>query len=152
MQQLFHIHMKLSLLYSAGRKTISISGNTWKERARQLKRELYVLLLAYKDPRVPWYARLFVLGLLAYGFSPLDLIPDFVPVLGYLDDLILLPLGIVLALKLIPPAVLQESRARAEELLAKQKPSSWVGTMVIVLLWLLCASFVGWLIIRWIWD
>ncbi|HEY4383683.1 MAG TPA: DUF1232 domain-containing protein [Ktedonobacteraceae bacterium] len=125
---------------------------TWKERVRHLKRELYVLLLAYKDRRVPWYARIFVLCLLAYAFSPFDLIPDFIPVLGLLDDLILLPAGILLAIKLIPPVVLQESRAQAEVLLAKEKPTNWGGAVAIVLIWLLCCSIIGWLIVRWIWK
>ncbi len=125
---------------------------TWRERARQLKRELYALMLAYKDRRMPWYARIFLICLLGYAFSPLDLIPDFVPILGYLDDLILLPLGIVLAIKLIPPIVLQESRAQAETLLAKEKPTNWGGAVAIVFIWLLCASLIGWLIVRWIWQ
>jgi uncharacterized membrane protein YkvA (DUF1232 family) len=126
---------------------------TWQERVRHLKRELYALILAYKDRRVPWYARIFLFGLLAYAFSPLDLIPDFIPVLGLLDDLILLPLGILLAIKLIPPVVMQESRARAEELLTQQqKPISWGGAVVIALIWLLCAALIGWLIVSWIWH
>jgi uncharacterized membrane protein YkvA (DUF1232 family) len=125
---------------------------TWKERVRQLKRELYALMLAYKDRRTPWYARVFVVCLLSYAFSPLDLIPDFIPVLGLLDDLILLPLGIMLAIKMIPPVVLQESRVQAEELLAQGKPTSWFGALVIVLAWLLLAVLVGWLIVRWVWN
>ena len=125
---------------------------TWRERARQLKRDLYALMLAYQDRRVPWYARIFLICLLGYAFSPLDLIPDFVPILGYLDDLILLPLGIVLAIKLIPPVVLQESRAQAEVLLGSEKPTNWGGAAAIVLIWLLCASLIGWLIVRWIWQ
>ncbi len=79
--------------------------DTWKRRARQLKAETYALFLAYRDRRTPWYARLFAACVVAYAFSPLDLIPDFVPVLGYLDDLILIPLGLALALKMIPPQV-----------------------------------------------
>src|SRR5918998_6471079 len=86
----------------------------WKQRARQLKRELYALYLAYKDPRVPWYARLFAACVVGYAFSPIDLIPDPIPVLGYLDDLLLVPLGIALAVRLIPPQVLADCRARAE--------------------------------------
>ncbi len=123
---------------------------TWKERAWLLKRELYALLFAYKDRRVPWYARIFIICLLAYAFSPLDLIPDFVPVLGYLDDLVLLPLGILLAIKLIPPVVLQESRVQAEVRLRSEKPTNWVGAVAIMLIWLLCCTMIGWLIVRWI--
>ena len=73
-----------------------------RKRARRLKEEIYALYLAYRDPRVPWYARLFAAGVVAYAFSPIDLIPDFIPVLGFPDDLILVPLGVVLALRMIP--------------------------------------------------
>ena len=79
---------------------------TWKQRARQLKMETYAIYLAYRDPRVPWYARLFAACVVGYAFSPIDLIPDFIPVLGYLDDLIMVPVGIFFALKMIPPPVM----------------------------------------------
>jgi uncharacterized membrane protein YkvA (DUF1232 family) len=122
---------------------------TWKERARQLKRELYALMLAYKDRRVPWYARLFVICLLGYAFSPLDLIPDFVPILGYLDDLIVLPLGVLLAIKLIPPVVLEESRVQAEVMVNHEKPTNWIGIVVIILIWTLCAVMIGMFFSQW---
>src|SRR2546423_2275266 len=86
----------------------------WKQQARRLKTETYALYLAYRDPRVPWYARLVAAGVVAYALSPIDLIPDFIPILGYLDDLILVPLGFALALRLIPAPVLAECRAAAE--------------------------------------
>ncbi len=86
---------------------------TLKSRARRLKTELTALYYAYHHPQVPWYARLWVAVVVGYALSPIDLIPDFIPVLGYLDDLILLPLGIALAIRLIPAAVLAECRARA---------------------------------------
>lgn len=122
---------------------------TWKERVRLLKRELYALVLACKDRRVPWYSRLFLLCLLAYAFSPLDLIPDMIPVLGLIDDLILLPLGILLAIKMIPPVVMQESRAHAEVMLArKEKPTSLAGAVAIVLIWLFCCALIVWLVVR----
>jgi len=108
-------------------------------------------MLAYKDRRVPWYARIFIISLLGYAFSPLDLIPDFIPVLGYLDDLVLLPLGILLAIKLIPPAVLEESRAQAEARISQGKPTNWIGALIIVLIWLLCVGLVALLFFRWIW-
>ena len=87
----------------------------FKQKADQLKQEVYALYLAYKDPRVSWYARLFAACVIGYALSPIDLIPDFIPVLGYLDDLILLPLGIGMALKMIPPAVLAECRQKASD-------------------------------------
>jgi uncharacterized membrane protein YkvA (DUF1232 family) len=121
---------------------------TWKQQARQLKVETYALYLAYQDPRVPWYARIVAGGVVAYAFSPIDLIPDFIPILGYLDDLLLVPLGIRLALALIPAAVMAESREKARERLAQGKPVSWAAAGFIVLIWLLLAA----LAIFWVWQ
>jgi len=112
----------------------------WKQRARQLKSELYALYLAYKDPRLAWYARLFTALVVGYAFSPIDLIPDFIPVLGYLDDLILIPLGIWLALKMIPADVMAESRARAQNDLATDKPFNQTAAVGIVVIWLILVS------------
>ena len=106
-----------------------------RARARKLKSEIFALYLALRDPRTPWYAKAFGALVVAYAFSPLDLIPDFVPVLGYLDDVILLPLGIWLTIRMIPPAVLDESRARAEIELRGRRPANWVAAAVIILLW-----------------
>ena len=106
----------------------------WRQRARQLKRETYALYLAYRDPRVPWYAKLLAACVAAYAFSPIDLIPDFIPVLGALDDLVLVPLGIALSVKLIPPQVMAECRARAAA--AENEPKSWVAAMMIVAIWI----------------
>jgi uncharacterized membrane protein YkvA (DUF1232 family) len=111
----------------------------WKQRARQLKTELYALYLAYKDPRVPWYARLFAACVVGYAFSPIDLIPDPIPVLGYLDDLILVPLGVALALRMIPPLVLAECRIYAQEIIERGKPTNWIAAGVIAAIWLLLA-------------
>src|SRR4029453_9515738 len=107
-----------------------------KQRARHLKAETFPLYLAARCPRTPWYVKFLVGGIVAYACSPIDLIPDFVPVLGYLDDLILLPLGIAWARQLIPPAVLVECRARAQETLQDGKPVSWVAGAIIVIIWL----------------
>jgi uncharacterized membrane protein YkvA (DUF1232 family) len=112
---------------------------TLQQRARQLKAETWALALAVRDPRTPWYAKLLVAGIVAYACSPIDLIPDFVPVLGYLDDLVLLPLGIAWALRFIPPVVLVECRARAQVTIQDGKPISWVAGAIIVVLWLGCA-------------
>src|SRR5215475_16038281 len=109
------------------------------QHARQLQEETFSLYFAARDPRTPWYAKLLVAGIVAYAFSPIDLIPDFVPVLGYLDDLILLPLGIAWARRLVPPAVLVECRARAQETMQDRKPVSWVAGAIIVVLWLVLA-------------
>ena len=112
----------------------------WKQRARQLKAETYALYLAYRDPRTPWYARIFAAVVAGYAFSPIDLIPDFIPVLGYLDDLLLVPSGIWLALKMIPPEVMADSRGRAQEALANGKPVNRAAAVVIVGIWLLLAA------------
>ena len=111
----------------------------WKRRARQLKSETYALYLAYRDPRTPWYGRLCAALVVGYAFSPIDLIPDFVPILGYVDDLILVPLGIILALKTIPAQVLLESREEAKRTLAEGKPIDQTAALFIVLLWILLA-------------
>ena len=118
-----------------------------KEKARQLKTETYILYLAYRDPRVAWYAKAFMLVIVAYALSPIDLIPDFIPVLGYVDDLIIVPVGIFLALKMIPKEVLDECRekARSEPITSKAK---WIATLVIISIWLL----VLYLLIRLIWQ
>jgi len=115
----------------------------WKSQARKLKRESYALYLAYRDPRTPWVARLFSALVVAYAFSPIDLIPDPIPVLGYLDDLILIPLGIYLAVKMIPPDVLEECREQSESVMAQGKPVNRAAAVVIVAIWLLLAFAVA---------
>ena len=116
-----------------------------KQRARALKAETYVLYLAARHPGTPWYAKLLVAAIVAYALSPIDLIPDFVPVLGLLDDLLLIPLGIALAIRLVPPAVLAECRARAQE---RRKLVSRVAGAVIVVIWLAVAGLGLW----WAWS
>jgi uncharacterized membrane protein YkvA (DUF1232 family) len=113
----------------------------WKDRARQLKLETYALYLACRDPRTPWYARVVAVCVVGYAFCPIDLIPDPIPVLGYLDDLLLVPLGVALTLKLIPADVMLACRARAKEILQQDRPTSWLAGAVIVMIWLLVA---GW--------
>jgi uncharacterized membrane protein YkvA (DUF1232 family) len=122
----------------------------WKKRAQQLKTEVYALYLAYKDPRTPCYARMLSALVVAYAFSPIDLIPDPIPVLGYLDDLVLIPLGVYLALKLIPKEVMVDSRARAIEVMAEGKPVNKVAALVIVLIWIGVVVFMGLMVYRWV--
>jgi uncharacterized membrane protein YkvA (DUF1232 family) len=105
--------------------------------ARGLKVEVYALYLAYRDPRVSWYARVFAAVVVGYAFSPIDLIPDVVPVLGYLDDLVVVPLGVALAIKMIPPRVLAECREKARD--AKDRPVNKVAAVVIVIVWIALA-------------
>jgi len=107
----------------------------WKQRARELKTENYALYLAVKDPRVPWYAKFSALCVVAYALSPIDLIPDFIPVLGYVDDLILVPIGIALTIKMIPPEVLAECRTKARARIAQNKLLGWVGAALIIAVW-----------------
>lgn len=111
-----------------------------KEQARRLKRETFALYLAARDPRTPWYVKALVVGIVAYALSPIDLIPDFIPLLGYLDDLILLPLGIALAIRLIPPAVLADCRERAQASLRDGPPVSRTAGAVVAGIWLLLAA------------
>ena len=106
-----------------------------KERARAVKTETHAVYLAALDPRTPWSARVLILLVVAYALSPIDLIPDFVPILGYLDDLILIPAGISLALRLIPPKVMDEARQRARAE-APGRALRVGGTAIIILLWI----------------
>ncbi len=107
-----------------------------KSWAKKLKRQIFILYFAYKDERVPWYAKLFSAGVVAYTFSPIDLIPDFIPILGYLDEVILVPIGIMFAMKMIPKAVLADCEVKAEELMKNGKPKNWVAGSLIILLWM----------------
>jgi len=107
-----------------------------KNRGRLLKTEVYAIYLAYKDPRVPWYARIFAVCVLGYAFCPIDLIPDPIPILGYLDDLILVPLGIFLALKMLPKEVMAECREQAKVTMLQNKPVNRVAAIVIVGIWI----------------
>ena len=105
--------------------------------AAALKREVMTLWFACRDPRTPWYARVLTMLIVAYALSPIDLIPDFIPVLGYLDELILLPVGIYLVLKLVPAEALADARARTQSWVEsrKPKPRNWIAAAVIVLVW-----------------
>jgi uncharacterized membrane protein YkvA (DUF1232 family) len=107
--------------------------------ARTLKRDVVALSLAARDPRVPWYAKAVAASVAAYALSPIDLIPDFIPVLGYLDDLILVPLGIALAIRLIPPDLFAEHRNTAAARIGN-RPTSWVGAAVVVTIWVLLVA------------
>jgi uncharacterized membrane protein YkvA (DUF1232 family) len=107
-----------------------------KQLARKLKKETYAIYLASIDPRVPWYARMLAGVTVAYAFSPIDLIPDFIPILGYLDDLIIVPLGIWLVIKMIPPEVLGECREKAAAEIGRGKPTNLAAAVVIVAIWI----------------
>jgi uncharacterized membrane protein YkvA (DUF1232 family) len=111
----------------------------WKQSARTIKQELHAIYLACKDPRTPWYAKAMAVCIVGYALSPIDLIPDFVPILGYVDDLILLPLGIAMVKRMIPPAVFDECRSKAKEASAKGFRKNWIAAGVIIAIWVMLA-------------
>jgi len=118
-----------------------------KRRARQLKREVYSIAIAARDPRTPWYVKALIFFVVAHTLSPIDLIPDFIPVLGYLDDLIITPGGLWLAVRLIPPEVMADARAAA----AAQDVdgnAGRVGAALIVLVWIITAAALIYLVLR----
>ena len=117
-----------------------------KRWAKVIRRDVHALWLASKDSRTPWYTKTLALGIAVYALSPIDLIPDFIPVLGLLDDVILLPLLIVLAVRLVPPSVMAEHREAARQ--AEGRPVSRAEAAVVVALWLISLAFVGW----WLWP
>lgn len=115
-----------------------------KERARRLKTQTHALYLAARDPRTPWLPKLLAAGVVAYALSPIDLIPDFIPVLGYVDDLLLLPLGIWIAIKFVPEPVLADARREAEAAADERLPLSRGAAVAIVTLWVLLVAIVFW--------
>ncbi len=118
-----------------------------RDWARGLKRDVVAIWLAGHDPRVPWAAKLLALLVAGYALSPIDLIPDFIPILGYLDDVLLVPLGVLLVIRLIPPELLAEHRATAATIIAR--PVSRRAMAVIVVIWIGLAAVSGWLVWRW---
>lgn len=117
---------------------------TLKQFAYNLKQDVFALYFAARHPKVAWFAKLLIIVVVAYAFSPIDLIPDFIPVLGYLDDLILLPVGIALAIKMIPVQVMAECRLQAAESCKGQKPVNWIAGTVILLIWLVFGIALTW--------
>lgn len=113
--------------------------------ARRITRDLLALYLAARDPRVPWYARATAAIVAAYAFSPIDLIPDFIPVLGYLDDAILLPLGVLAAVRMVPDDVMADLRDQAGQRL-REKPTSVSAAAVIIVIWMLVLAVTAWLL------
>ncbi|MBP7733750.1 MAG: DUF1232 domain-containing protein [Caldisericia bacterium] len=114
--------------------------NTLKEKARQLKSMVMVVYHAYRDPRTPWFAKIFAGLVVAYAFSPIDLVPDFIPILGLLDDLLLIPLGVALCMKMIPEEVLESARLKAEEV--QTRPTNIWAAIFIVLFWVIILALI----------
>jgi len=121
---------------------------SWKTKAKQLRTEVFALYFTSKHPGTPWYAKVLAVLIIGYALSPIDLIPDFIPVAGYLDDLILIPAGIALLIKIIPRDVLEECRVKAKSDLLTGRSKNWVAGIIIVLIWLLAI----YLIIKFIWP
>ncbi|MBU1669667.1 MAG: DUF1232 domain-containing protein [Actinobacteria bacterium] len=120
----------------------------WRDRAEALRRETYALYLAYRDPRTPWYAKVLAVCVVAYAASPIDLIPDFIPFLGYADDLVIVPLGIALCLKLVPGEVMDECRGRAREELVPGSRVGRVAAVIVVGIWLVALALLALLLVK----
>ncbi len=118
----------------------------WKRRAERLKSETYALYLAYRHPRTPWYAKVFAALVVGYVFSPIDPIPDFIPGVGLLDEMVVVPIGVLIAAKMVPADVFAECREKARE--QAEKPVSRMVAVVVVAVWLLCAGLALWLALR----
>jgi uncharacterized membrane protein YkvA (DUF1232 family) len=120
----------------------------WRQRARQLSAQTYALYLAYRHPRTPWYAKVFAALVVGYVFSPIDPIPDFIPVVGLLDEMVVVPIGVLIAAKMIPREVMEECQEKAREVAEGEKPVSRVAAVVVVAVWLLCVALAVFLAMR----
>jgi len=123
--------------------TMSQRARRW---ARLVKRDVHAIYRAARDPRVPWYAKALAICVAGYALSPIDLIPDFVPILGYMDDVVIVPLGLLIVIKLIPAEIMAEHRALAAA--AQDRPVSHTAAIVIVIVWAACILLAGWLCYR----
>src|ERR671910_2086544 len=125
-----------------------MSWEAWKRRARQLSAQTYALYLAYRHPRTPWYAKVFAALVVGYVFSPIDPIPDFIPVVGLLDEMVVVPIGVLIAAKMIPRDVMEECQEKAREVAEGEKPVSRVAAVAVVSVWLLCVALAVYLTLR----
>jgi uncharacterized membrane protein YkvA (DUF1232 family) len=120
----------------------------WRRRARQLSAQTYTLYLAYRHPGTPWYAKVFAALIVGYVFSPIDPIPDFIPGVGLLDEMVVVPLGVLLAAKMVPQEVFEECREKAREVAEGEKPVSRVAVVVVICVWLVCVALAVFLALR----
>lgn len=120
-----------------------MSKTTWKQKIQNLKTEVHALYLASKDPRVPWYAKAFMALIIGYAMCPIDLIPDFIPVLGQLDDFIIVPAGIAFVIKMIPKNIMEECRQKARDQPVDTR-TKWVVALIIISIW----AFAIYLVVR----
>jgi uncharacterized membrane protein YkvA (DUF1232 family) len=125
-----------------------MNWRAWKQRARRLSAQTYALYLAYRHPRTPWYAKVFAALIVGYVLSPIDPIPDFIPGVGLVDEMVVVPIGILIAAKMIPPDVFAECRQKAREVEEGEKPVSGVAAVVVVAIWLLCVALAVYLALR----
>jgi uncharacterized membrane protein YkvA (DUF1232 family) len=125
-----------------------VNVEAWKRRAQQLSAQTYALYLAYRDPRTPWYAKVFAALVVGYVFSPIDPIPDWIPGVGLLDEMVVVPIGVFVAAKMIPPQVMEECQEKARGVAEGEKPVSRVAAVVIVAVWLLCVALAVFLAVR----
>lgn len=124
-----------------------MNAKSWKQRARELAAQTYALYLAYRHPRTPWYAKVFAALVVGYVFSPIDPIPDFIPGVGLLDEMVVVPIGVLIARKMIPPDVFEECREKARGVAEGEKPVSRVAVAVVAV-WLACVALPVFLALR----
>lgn len=120
----------------------------WKRRARELAAQTYALYLAYRHPGTPWYAKVFAALVVGYVFSPIDPIPDFIPGVGLLDEMVVVPIGVLIARRMIPPGVFEECREEARGVAEGEKPVSRVAAVAVVAAWLACTALAVFLALR----
>jgi uncharacterized membrane protein YkvA (DUF1232 family) len=137
------------LAYPQERNWLALMSKKWRQWASIIKRDAHALYLAARDPRVPWYAKALAVAVAAYALSPIDLIPDFVPVLGYVDDLIIVPAGIALVIRLIPPEIMAQHRAMA--IAVQDRPVSGAAGVTIVTIWIVAVGLTFWMATRYLW-
>jgi uncharacterized membrane protein YkvA (DUF1232 family) len=125
-----------------------MSVESWKRRAQQLTAQTYALYLALRHPRTPWYAKVFAALVVGYVFSPIDPIPDFIPGVGLLDEMVVVPIGVLIAAKMIPQDVFEECREKVREVAEGEKPVSRVAAGIVVTVWLLCVALAIFLAMR----
>ncbi len=120
----------------------------WKQRARELAGQTYALYLAVRHPRIPWYAKVVAALVVGYVFSPIDPIPDFIPGVGLLDEMVVIPIGVFIAARMIPRHIMEECQEKAREMAEGEKPVSYIAAVVIVAVWLLCVALAIFLALR----
>lgn len=125
-----------------------MNAGSWKRRARELVAQTYALYLACRHPRTPWYAKVFAALVVGYVFSPIDPIPDFIPGVGLLDEMVVVPIGVLIARKMIPPDVLEECKEKARGVAEGEKPVSRVAAVAVVAVWLACVALAVYLALR----